>query len=300
MATIVITGGTGYIGRHLVARLVSEGVRPRCLLRPAAGLESLPVGKIDILRGDVTDPSTLPAAMDGADIVVHAGSIVANVKQRATVDYARVNDRGTANVVEAAKKAGVSHFVHLGGVNTVPGKPDSYLRTRFNGEQHVKHSGIPYSILQPSVLFGDGSAFFSALAGLVRWAPVVPVPGDGRMLFQPIWVEDVVTCLTRLLAEPGRDETIPVGGPAYYTYDQLLDLIFRTLHKRRLKLHTPLPLMKLATGTMQAVLPKPPVTTAALELFGMGLDNTTTLDAVQTRFGFQPKSLEQDLREHGI
>ena len=225
---------------------------------------------------------------------------MANIKQSKRCDYRRSNDEGTANLVAAARKAGARHFIHLGGLNTVPGKPGSYTRTRFDAEQHVRTGGIPYSILQPSILFGDGSAFFTALAGLARRSPVVPVPGSGTMKFQPIWVEDVVTCLTRLLAEDGRDETVQVGGPAQYTYDQLLDLIFSRLGKRRLKLHMPLPLMRVATAAMQIVLPKPPVTTATLELFDSKTDNTTALDAVQARFGFLPRALEQGLKDDGF
>jgi len=120
------------------------------------------------------------------------------------------------------------------------------------------------------------------------------------MRFQPVWVEDVVTCLMHVLAEPGRSETVPIGGPAQYTYDQLLDLIFQTLRKRRLKLHMPLAMMKLIAGVMQAVLPAPPLTTATLELFEAGLDNTTALDVIGARFGFVPMTLEQHLQAHGI
>jgi NADH dehydrogenase len=258
------------------------------------------VGKIDTVNGDVTDAASLPAAMAGADAVVHAASVVANVKESSTVNYKRINDEGTANVVAAARTAGVGRFVYMGGINTVPSSPGSYLRTRYDAEQHVKNSGLPYSILQASILFGDGAAFFTALANLAKFSPIVPVPGNGRLCFQPIWVDDVVTCLTTLLDEKGRNETIAVGGPAFYSYDVLLDLIFKTLGKRRLKLHLPMPLMRMAIATMQTVLPKPPATTATLELFSAGLDNITALDSVKTRFGFEPRSLEVELREHGI
>jgi uncharacterized protein YbjT (DUF2867 family) len=300
MATIVITGATGFIGRHLVARLVAQGERPRCIVRQGAKLDRFPADKVEIVRGDIIDRSTLPSAMRGADSLVHAAAVVANLKQSKTVNYRQINAVGTANVVDAAREAGVRHFIHMGGMKTVPGKANSYMRTRFDGEQSVKSGDMPYTILQPSILFGDGAAFFSALAGLAKVAPVVPVPGDGRLRFQPIWVEDVVTCITKLLAEEGRNETIPIGGPAYYTYDQLLDLIFATLRKRRIKLHMPMPLMTLATASMQFVLPGPPVTTATLELFSSGLDNIGPLDAVPARFGFAPKSLEIELREHGL
>lgn len=300
MAAILITGATGYIGRHLVAKLAAQGERPRCLVRAGAAREALPADGVEVCTGDITEPDSLTPALRGVDQVIHLAAVVANVKESGRFSYKRINDEGTANLVRAARETGVRHFIHMGGINTVPGSPDSYIRTRYNGEQHVHQGGMPYSIVQPSILFGNGAAFFRSLADLIRLAPVVPVPGDGRLRFQPIWVDDVATCLMKLLAEDGRNETIPIGGPQQYTYDQLLDLICKTLRKRRVKLHMPLPLMIIATGAMQRVLPRPPATTAVLELFTAGLDNIATLDAVPRRFGFQPKPLEQELAEHGI
>ncbi len=300
MSTIAITGARGYIGRHLVARLVAGGERPRCLVRQGSDLAGLPADQIAVVRGDVTEPESLSALVEGADIVVHGASIVANIKQSGRANYRRTNEEGTANLVAAAATAGVRRFIYMGGLNTVRGDAGSYMRTRFDAEQRVKDGGVPYVILQPSILFGDGSPFFSTLAGLARLAPVIPVPGSGRMRFQPIWVEDVVTCIERLLDESAGNETIPIGGPAYYSYDELLDLIFKALGKRRMKVHVPLALMDAGAKAMQAVLPRPPVTTATLELFALATDNVTRLDAVHSRFGFQPKSLETDMREHGI
>ena len=298
MGTMLITGATGYIGRHLVARLAARGEHPRCLLRSGSGKRALPEGA-EAVGGDLGDPASLEAATNGATAVVHLAAVVANLKQTKTVSYRGVNDEGTANLVRAARHSGVAHFVHLGGLNTIPGGANSYIRTRYNGEQHVRTGGIPYSILQPSILFGDGSQFFTTLADLARRSPILPVPGNGRLRFQPIWVEDVVTCLLALLDEGGRDETVGVGGPAYYTYDQLLDLILARIGKRRPKLHLPLPLVTPGATLMERLLPRPPVTVATLELFASG-DNVTNLDSVSARFGFQPRSLEEQLREQGF
>jgi NADH dehydrogenase len=256
-------------------------------------------GGVETVTGDLTNFESLVEATQGVTAVMHLAAVVANLKQTKTTNYRAVNDLGTANLVRAAKRSDVSHFVHLGGINTVPGAPGSYIRTRHNGESHVKVGGVPYTIVQPSILFGAGAQFFVALAGLARRAPVIPVPGNGRLRFQPIWVEDVVTCLTAILGEGGRDETIAVGGPAYYTYDQLLDLVCTTVGKRRLKLHVPLRLVTPGTAVMERLLPHPPVTTAALELFE-GPDNITDLDSVQSRFGFQPRRLEETLRAEGL
>lgn len=300
MTTILVTGATGYIGRHLVARLVEAGEQPRCLVRPGSGRPALPQSQITTVNGDITEPSSLPAALRGVEVVIHLAAVVANVKQTGSINYQRINDEGTAHLVGAARAAGARHFIHMGGINTIPGAPNSYIRTRYRGELQVKGGGIPYSILQPSILFGDGSAFFVSLAELVKVAPIVPVPGDGKLRFQPIWVEDVVTCILRLVAEDGRNETIPVGGPAQYSYDELLRLVCKTVGKRRLLVHVPLPLVGLGALGMEYVLPHPPLTRAALELFSAGLDNIATLTAVPARFGFIPKSLVEDLAEHGI
>ncbi|HVA89465.1 MAG TPA: NAD-dependent epimerase/dehydratase family protein [Chloroflexota bacterium] len=298
MGAILITGATGYIGRHLVARLTARGDHPRCLLRPGSGRRDLPVGALPV-TGDLGDPASLAEAAKGISAIVHLAAVVANLKQTKAASYRGVNDEGTANLARAARQAGVGHFVHLGGLNTVPGGANSYIRTRYNGESHVKAGGVPYSILQPSILFGDGAAFFTTLADLARRAPILPVPGNGRSRFQPIWVEDVVTCLVALLDTGGRDETVGVGGPAYYTYDQLLDLICKAIGKRRPKLHAPLPLVVPVAAAMERLLPHPPVTRAALELFEGG-DNVTTLDSVPARFGFQPRSLEEQMRGQGF
>ena len=296
--TILITGATGYIGRSLVKRLVERGQRPRCMTRSGTATKALPAAKVEIVRGDLTDPASLSAATRGVEAVVHLASVVANEKQTRLLNYARINDQGTADLVAAAGSAGVGHFLYLSGVNTVPGAEGSYIRTRYNAEQHVKNSGIPFSILEPSILFGGGAAFFTALAGLAKVAPIVPVPGNGKLRFQPVWVEDVVTCIVALLDQGGKNETIAIGGPEFYSYDELLDLVFKTIGKRRIKLHMPMPLMKIGAASMQAILPHPPVTTAALDLFAE--DNVATLNAIPERFGFKPKSIAVELAERGI
>jgi uncharacterized protein YbjT (DUF2867 family) len=150
------------------------------------------------------------------------------------------------------------------------------------------------------VQFGPRSAFFKGLADLIRQVPlVVPVAGSGHETFQPIWVEDVVTCTTKLIREPARDgHTYTVGGPDILTYNQILDLLMQTLHVKKTKLAAPKPFAFLGAAVMEALLPKPPLTVAALGLFDF--PNTTDLDAVETQFGFKPLALSTYLAQYGV
>lgn len=296
---ILITGATGFVGSHLVRRLSTEGEHPRCLARSREKAQHiLPLDQIDLAVGDTTNAASLASAMQGVDTVIHSAFITADLKESRNATYYGVNVEGTKNVVEAAKQAGVQKIIVVSGLGTKPDKPGSYMQGRYLAEQAVKESGLQWSILQPSIQFGEHAAFFKGLADLIRVAPVVPVVGNSKLKFQPIWVEDVVTCLTKMIRDPERTgKTSVVGGPDYFTYGEILDMLAQSLGKNRLKAPAPVPLVRLGAAILQTVLAKPPITTAALTLFNF--DNITDLDAVQRDFGFQPMSWRTYLAQHG-
>jgi uncharacterized protein YbjT (DUF2867 family) len=299
--TLLVAGATGFVGRALTLRLVAEGQRPRCLVRSAArAAQILPVDQVDLVEGNILHPETLAAALAGIDMVVDASFMTADVKQHGEQTYYHVNVDGTNNLVDAAKRAGAQRMVVMSGLGTKPDKPGTYMQGRYLAEESVKQSGLNWSIVQPSIQFGPHAAFFKGLADLIRAVPIiVPVAGSGKETFQPIWVEDVVTCAVKLIQEPQRDgQSYAIGGPEILTYSQLLDLLMAAMHKRRIKVPGPRPLVALAAGAMEAVLPRPPITRAALDLFTF--PNTTDLDAVPRQFGFQPRSLRDYLAEHGV
>lgn len=297
---ILITGSTGFVGRHLVKRLVNQGEKPRCLARSQQkAAQALPIDKVEIALGDTTRPGTLEPAMQGIETLVHSAFITADIKEGRGVSYQGVNVEGTRNVVEAAQRAGVKKIVLVSGLGTRPDKPGSYMQGRYQAEQLVKESGLAWSILQPSIQFGEHAAFFKGLADLIRTAPVVPIIGTSQRKFQPIWVEDVAQCLIQQIREEKRNgKTYVVGGPEQFTYAEILDLLANALGKKRLKAPMPMPLAYVGAAVMQTALPKPPVTTAALTLFTF--EQTTDLNAVERDFGFQPLSWRAYLAEHGI
>ncbi len=283
-----------------ISRLVDEGEHPRCLVRNADRARQVLPAAAELVQGNTLHPDTLDGACEGVEVIVHAGFMTANLKQQGEETYYNVNVDGTQNLVDAAKRAAVQRIVVVSGLGTKPDKPGTYMQGRYLAEESVRDSGLGWSIIQPSVQFGPQSAFFKGLADLIRQVPlIVPVAGTGKELFQPIWVEDVVTCLTKMVREPQRDGAVyVVGGPEILTYDQILDALMDTLGIHKIKVPGPKPFVFLGATAMEALLPRPPITRAALDLFAF--PNSDSVDDVPRQFGFTPKKLSDYLKQHGV
>jgi uncharacterized protein YbjT (DUF2867 family) len=292
---VLVTGASGYVGRRLVARLVERGTPVRALVHRSR--QGLPEA-VEAVEGDITGASALARACEGVDVVVNLASITADRKPPSG-GYDRVNAEGAAALATAARTAGVRRFVHLAGIDTTIGPPGAYLAGRRRGDAAVLASGIEsIAILRPSIMFGgEDAAFIKALARLVKLAPAVPVPGDGSVKLQLVWVEDVVRCIVQL-ADDMRPGQFPIGGPDQPTYDEVLDLIGEGLGKRHVrKLHLPVPFFAVQARLL-SLLPSPPLTPAALELFAS--DNVTTSDAIEQQFGFRARGFAEHVRNEGL
>jgi NADH dehydrogenase len=296
---ILVTGGTGFVGSHLLRRLAETEPRGtvRTLVRNQA--KALFPDGVSAVEGDITQPETLPAAVAGVDVVIHAAAITGDRKEPYRGAYDRVNRVGTENLMSAAKSAGVKRVVVVSGLGCRPAPAGTYMATRWGMEEAVRGSGIPFVILQPSVLFGDGAPFVTALAGLARVLPVLPLVGGGRTRFQPLWIEDLVTCLiASITSETPAGHTLSLGGSEWATFKEVLQTICRAMPARRLLVPLPMPIARIQARLMTAVLPNPPLTPAALELFSF--DNATNLDAVDKAFGFHPRGFREHLLAHGV
>ena len=297
MSTIFVTGASGFVGRHLVPSLLTAGHRVVALVRtPTAGemvVGALPTAQradVEIRIGDVTRPETLAPAMAGVDAVVHLVAIPRDFNGGA--DLRLVNTEGTRAVVAAMKEAGVRRLIHMSAMGVVDDPSLHYASSKAKAEALVYDSALGWTILKPSLQFGEGDGFFNIIADLVRISPgVVPVPGNGSSRFQPIHVNDVAAVVVRAIADPTSiGGTFELGGPRYWTYREITREVLRAMGKRRAILPMPVALIRLVAGTAERVHIPFPVATDQLRQ--LKFDNIGPLDLIPSRFGFEPRPME--------
>ncbi len=242
---VFLTGGTGFVGSYVLRALRRDDHTVRCLTRhPAPGLKR--VG-IEVAQGDVTDPSSLKGAMEDADAVVHLVGIIEEHAAKG-ITFEALHHEATQNVVEAAKSAGVNHFIFMSANGAKPESPSRYETTKWKAEQVVKGAGFErWTIFRPSTIFGDPGLhtvnFEETIARkLVKPFPIIPVFGDGLYRLQPVSVEEVADGFAQALAmEAANHQIYHVGGPQTYTFNRVCDIIAEALQvKRRPKFHVPL------------------------------------------------------------
>src|SRR5208337_228159 len=173
----------------------------------------------DAAIGDITDRESLKGKLDNCDTVVH---LVGIIEEKEGLSFHRVHVDGTENLVDEAKKAKVRHFFYQSSLGASPSSWSRYLKTKAEAEEIVRTSGIPYTTFRPSLIVGDGDEFTSKLKDLIASSPVVPVPGDGKAKFQPLYVGDWVKCFLKLFSSPSpiiRDASTvyELGGPDHLT-----------------------------------------------------------------------------------
>ena len=284
---IFVTGANGYIGSQIVKLLSNKGKSVLAMVRSEAHFDKVrQLGGVP-LKGDVTVAAALDIALRGVDHVIHLAAVN---RDRGTSTMQSVNAQGTINAVNAAKRAGVKHVVTVVGLGADARKPYPLAQTQGVGVDYLMKSGLAYTVLEASVVFGAGDEFINTLAGLARIPPIMVVPGDGKSKFQPIAVEDLAECAVRSLSNPAAMNTrLQICGGQVLTLEDIIDAIISELNLKRLKLHVPVGILRIAVNLMDKTLPKAPITPSLLAQ--LGVDNIATSNATESVFGVKPIEL---------
>lgn len=285
---ILVTGATGFVGRHLVARLVEAGRAVRALARREADLPG-----VELVQGDVRNLSAVVSAARGCEAVIH---LVGIIRERPGASFRRVHVRGTETVVRACEEARVPRLLHMSALGARPRARSRYHRTKWQAEEIVRAAGLAHTTFRPSVIFGAGNSFLPQVRALLHRGPIIPIIGDGTSLLQPVWVEDVVSCFLGALdnADTVR-RTFELAGPETLGFEQLLDLVAEAEGIQKPKVHLPVLVMRPAVAVLSRLLPNFPITSDQLMM--LLEDSTCDIAAMSETFGIEPAPIRDHLFE---
>ena len=240
---VALTGATGFVGRHILPKLLEAGHTVRALVRDRSKLQTKDA-RVTAVIGDLFDPPALTELCKGADAVIHVVGIIME-KPRQGQTFQRVPVEGTANLLDGARATGrVRKWVHMSALGTRPDAVSTYHRTKWEAEELVRTSGLDFTIFRPSIIHGPDGEFMQMVKGFwCNWfPPFVPYFGAGAMggkgagRLQPVHVDDVAACFVGALTNAkARNETYPVGGPEAFTWPDLYRAVQPHLPEARKK-----------------------------------------------------------------
>jgi uncharacterized protein YbjT (DUF2867 family) len=278
---ILVTGGSGFVGGHVVHELRGRELPVRCLVRDPQKASKLAAWGCELVQGDMTDPAGLRRAVDGVETIVHLVAI----RQGRESDFRRIMVDGTRDLLAAAKDAGVGRFVHMSALGTSEQTKDlvPYYRAKWQMEELVRAGGIPYVIFRPSFVFARDGGILPTFVKLARYSPVTPITGSGKQRIQPIWAGDVAAYFADATArEDVAGKTYDLGGPDAVTWDELWARLKRALGVRRPSVHVPMGLMRVNARVTERLPGNIPLTRDLLKMLEHGDNVVMNDDAVRT------------------
>jgi uncharacterized protein YbjT (DUF2867 family) len=290
---ILVTGGTGFIGRVLVRRLTEAGYPVRVLIRPSPRSPNLPRGvPVEVAVSGLNDERGLRAAMVGVDTVYH---LVGVERRGAYANLMAVDIQGTQAVTQAAADAGVNRLFFLSHLGSDRASAYPVFKAKAIAEEYVRRSGLDYTILRTAMVFGPNDGFTTGLAQLLHALPFFfLVPGDGDTLLQPLWVEDLATCMVWALDdESTRNQMYSLGGPEYLTFKDILENVMAQLDIERRFVYVRPPYLRGFTVFLENFLPSLPVSVYWLDY--LAANRTCPLDTIPRFFNLMPARLSHRL-----
>jgi NADH dehydrogenase len=293
---ILVTGGTGAMGSVLVHRLVASGERVRVLTLPNDPLvDRVSHPSVEIVYGDIAKRNDLVGICSGITTVYHCAAVIITFDN--TV-YDRINVGGTANILSEASNSNVGHCIYISSASVVYPHPTAYSQSKRTTERLVAESGIPYTIVRPTLVYGKrGGQEFDLFLQYLNMFPVVPFIGTGNAIKRPVYVEDIIEGLVRLKNNPvARGKTYNFSGAERITINDFARLCLRLMNKRHRPI-APLPVWfcTVLARIMERSMKRPPLRWPVIAGITQDADLDPS-DAVR-EVGYTPSRVSQKLPE---
>lgn len=290
---ILVTGGTGFIGRFLVRHLVESGLSVRILLRPSPHSPNLPKGvPVQVAVSSLTDQRGLRAAMKDVNIIVH---LAGSERHGSRADLDGVDVEGTRTVCQAAADTGIERLVFVSHLGADRASAYPVLKAKGIAENLILQSGVPFKTIRTGPVFGPGDQFTTSLVELFRRFPFFfLLPGKGDTLIQPIWIGDLVTCLGLVLSEESAvNKTYQIGGGEFIPFRTLVDLVMEASRRPRRIITVGPAYMRMIALWIETIIPNTPISLFWLDY--LSTNRTCAVDALPRQFGLIPSRFSQML-----
>ncbi|MEW6326600.1 MAG: complex I NDUFA9 subunit family protein [Thermodesulfobacteriota bacterium] len=293
---VFVTGGTGFVGNHLVNTLLDNGYQVRCLVRPGSEKKLIRREVVELWPGDIFDAEDrLAEGIEGCQAVIHLIGIIREFPRKG-ITFERLHYQATVQIVNATRASGIKRYIHMSSLGTRPNARSRYHQTKYKAEEYVRRSGLDFTIFQPSVIFGPRDNFVNLFKELMLKSPFIPVVGDGSYALQPVDIHTVSRAFALSLREEktvGRTFQLPGRNPM--KFNDLLDMMARSLGKKIIKVHLPVWLVKATAYFLEGLRAFPLTRDQVAMLLEGNVGNDSTF---YKEFGITSTPFEAGIKEY--
>ncbi len=290
---ILVTGGTGFIGRYLIKALVDSGYKVRILLKPSKTSPNFPLGiPVEVAVSSLSDRRGIRAALKDVDQIFH---LAGAERKGSRGDLNQVDVEGTSILMQAANEAKIERMYYLSHHGAARASAYPVLKAKAIAEHWIINSGIPYTIIRTGSVFGPGDQFTVPLAKLIKISPLIFfMPSKGHVLLQPLWIEDLINVLLLVMEDPKAVNRIySIGGMEPLSYREILRLIMNKIGVKRYIVPVSPAVLRTLTLWIDQLFPAFPVSIFWLD--HLAEDRTANLDSLPRDFGIMPARFHQQL-----